>query len=439
MKILNLYIQKFLNTVSTKIKGDVLVISPKNINLESLIKVNASSVKVVINKNFLKTKFSKKFDTIVAINLINTTPDYEKAIKILHQNLKNNGHLLITALSGTDRKDNIWGFTMPSMHIIFNQYFSNKHSSFYVFGNPLSGRSLIEDKEINSQSQEKFESSDNHFSIIVCFVGKKIMNFKFKPHKHINILVDEEKSSIKGRVASLLKRTSYVLDTPINWVRAIRGFINRLLITPKLYLSKDEIYPVTRNYGYSRGKPIDRFYIEKFLEENKKYILGRCLEIVDNTYTQKFGGKRVTQSDALDIFPSQRANIQGDLRNLRNIPDNTYDCLVVTQTYFLIDDYLSAIRESYRILKPGGKLLATFSTMSPSWNVSINMWRFSKISVKYTLANIFGSKNVNVSDYGNSLSTLYFWLGFAQTDLSYNKLNSNSGSYPLIVGAVAKK
>ena len=43
-------------------------------------------------------------------------------------------------------------------------------------------------------------------------------------------------------------------------------------------ISNMPLIPASRTFGSERGKPIDRFYIEKFLEENKEYILGDTLE-----------------------------------------------------------------------------------------------------------------------------------------------------------------
>ncbi|TIX96711.1 MAG: hypothetical protein E5V18_27200, partial [Mesorhizobium sp.] len=43
--------------------------------------------------------------------------------------------------------------------------------------------------------------------------------------------------------------------------------------------------PMSRSFGYDRGKPIDRYYIENFLQLNAADIHGRVLEIGDNSYT----------------------------------------------------------------------------------------------------------------------------------------------------------
>src|SRR4051812_31501991 len=56
--------------------------------------------------------------------------------------------------------------------------------------------------------------------------------------------------------------------------------------------------PVSRSFGLDRGQPIDRFYIERFLDSKSDLITGRVLEIGGRDYTERFG-RHVTQSDVL--------------------------------------------------------------------------------------------------------------------------------------------
>ena len=51
--------------------------------------------------------------------------------------------------------------------------------------------------------------------------------------------------------------------------------------------------PVSSAFGYDRGKPVDRRYIEAFLATNSVDVRGRVLEIGDSAYTRQFGRDRV--------------------------------------------------------------------------------------------------------------------------------------------------
>jgi hypothetical protein len=52
--------------------------------------------------------------------------------------------------------------------------------------------------------------------------------------------------------------------------------------------------PVSRNFGYDRGLPVDRYYIEGFLDRHKSDVRGHVLEVGDDSYTRRYGGDRVT-------------------------------------------------------------------------------------------------------------------------------------------------
>ena len=56
-----------------------------------------------------------------------------------------------------------------------------------------------------------------------------------------------------------------------------------------------------RDFGITRGTPIDRKYIEQFLEKYREDIKGEVLEIADNTYTLKYGEDRIKKSYILHV------------------------------------------------------------------------------------------------------------------------------------------
>src|SRR5262245_30811636 len=58
--------------------------------------------------------------------------------------------------------------------------------------------------------------------------------------------------------------------------------------------------PFSTAWGFDRGTPIDRYYIEAFLDRHSPDIIGRVVEIKDNTYTEQFGKHFVTESYVLD-------------------------------------------------------------------------------------------------------------------------------------------
>ncbi|MEA1926202.1 MAG: methyltransferase domain-containing protein [Patescibacteria group bacterium] len=207
-----------------------------------------------------------------------------------------------------------------------------------------------------------------------------------------------------------------------------------------LFPPKHSLDSISCCYGFDRGTPVDRYYIEKFLEENKDEIRGRCLEITDNVYTRRFGKNRVKKSDVLDIDKkNNKANIHGDLRDLKEIKNDVYDCVIATHTFGVIDEYQKAVKECYRILKPGGTLVATVSALGVAVELEKSFWRFTETSVRYVFGKFFGQENIKVCSLGNVLSGQAFWVGLAAEELSEEELNYNDPRYSIIVGVIANK
>ena len=89
------------------------------------------------------------------------------------------------------------------------------------------------------------------------------------------------------------------------------------------------------------------------------------LEVQEADYTRRFGGSAVERSDVVDLAESNAgATVITDLRAAANIPDATYDCVILTQTLHVIAPMTEAVAECHRILKPGGVLLVTLPCVS---------------------------------------------------------------------------
>ena len=113
--------------------------------------------------------------------------------------------------------------------------------------------------------------------------------------------------------------------------------------------------PVSSVFGYDRGNPVDRHYIEAFLEANRADVRGRVLEIGDSAYTRQFGGDRVERSDVLNRYEGHpETTFVGDLCDGANLPSDAFDCIVLTQTLHLLFDMPKAVATLWRVLKPGG-------------------------------------------------------------------------------------
>lgn len=202
--------------------------------------------------------------------------------------------------------------------------------------------------------------------------------------------------------------------------------------------------PVSRTFGLDRGACIDRYYIEAFLACNAQDIRGHVLEIGDDSYTRKFGDERVAQSDVLHLQTGNpKATLVGDLTTAQHIRSDNFDCIILTQTLQFIYDVRAALSHLYRILKPGGVLLATIPGISQISRHDMDRWgdywRFTTLSARRLFEELFPNSNVTVQAYGNVLTAVAFLEGLAAEELRREELDHADADYELLITVRAVK
>ena len=202
--------------------------------------------------------------------------------------------------------------------------------------------------------------------------------------------------------------------------------------------------PVSRSFGFDRGQPVDRYYIEAFLQHHSADIRGRVLEIGDPGYTRRFGGDRVTCSDVLHVEPGNPyATLVGDLATGQGVPHETFDCMILTQTLFMIYDVHGAVAHAYAALKPGGVLLATLPGISQIVRYDMDRWgdywRFTTRSAHQLFTEVFPAGCVTVETHGNVLAAIAFLHGLAASELLPEELDYRDDDYQLLITVRAIK
>lgn len=211
------------------------------------------------------------------------------------------------------------------------------------------------------------------------------------------------------------------------------------------------VAPIGRDFGTDRGlapgmagRAVDRHYIERFLDKHASDVRGRVLEIGERTYTRRYGGERVTASDVLHVAEGNpQATLVGDLADAPQIPDDTFDCIILTQTLQYLFDARAAVRTLHRILRPEGTLLLTVPGITPvpsgsQWGYTW-YWSFTPLAVERLLAESFGREGVAVSVGGNVMAAVAFLHGLAAEELTPEELDTADPDYPVNIAARACK
>ncbi len=230
-------------------------------------------------------------------------------------------------------------------------------------------------------------------------------------------------------------------------VRQVAYYLQRRLTAPRVgHVNLGDlrrVTPISTCFGYDRGRPVDRYYIERFLAAQAHDVRGRVLEIGDNAYTLRFGGDRVTASDVLHVQAGNpRATFVGDLANANHLPSDAFDCVVLTQTLHIIYDVRAALATLRRVLKAGGVLLATFPGISHvdqgEWGGTWS-WGFTLYSARRLFEEFFPPAALTMETHGNVLAAIAFLHGLAVEDLRTDELDHRDPHYQVVITVRAVK
>ncbi len=194
------------------------------------------------------------------------------------------------------------------------------------------------------------------------------------------------------------------------------------------------IAPVSRGFGYARGTPVDRHYIERFLARHSADISGHVLEVGDDHYSEKFGSD-ITRQDVLNLaegYPG--TTIVGDLAEAGVLEAESFDCIIITQTLQYIYDLPAGVAQLKQALKPGGVILATAPAITPidcdDWGENW-FWSFTAQSARRLFGDAFGKDNVDVAAHGNAFAATCFLQGIAVEELGPEWLDPDDSAYPV--------
>jgi len=203
------------------------------------------------------------------------------------------------------------------------------------------------------------------------------------------------------------------------------------------------ISPVSRQFGLDRGTPIDRFYINHFMESVSHNIQGKVLEVAEDRYAMRYG-RGVRRLDILHVDEhAPQATVCGDFRTGNGLEGLQFDCIIATQTLQFIDDPLAAVRTIHNVLSPGGCFIGSFTLISP---ISIydadrwgEFWRPTSLACRRLLESAFDAKGVHVVGFGNALAATAAIQGIAAEELERAELTHTDRQFEVVTAFIAIK
>lgn len=317
--------------------------------------------------------------------------------------------------------------------------FCQKHESLFIYGAGSIGRKLYGFLKLLDISVQGFIVSSvleqKQIDRIPVFAFAEWNNIlRDSAHEGIVVAVsDSYREEILKKLSASGYKNIFIMtnDTLLALYRHIHP------VDTNAFLSS--ITPVSNVFGFNRGTPIDRYYIERFLQTGSAKLsqIRNILEVEENTYSRKF-------------FPDGRHDIlhydEGmDLTDTTTLPQGQYDVFICTQVFNFIYDVKAAIRGAHYLLRNGGTLLATVAAqISPVSQYDMerwgHYWGFTTLGIQKLVEETFGCGAVKVVSLGNAMAATAFVQGLSVEDLpDATLLDVNDPNYAITVGVVAKK
>ena len=200
--------------------------------------------------------------------------------------------------------------------------------------------------------------------------------------------------------------------------------------------------PFSAYYGFDRGTPVDRFYIERFLAGHARDIRGNVLEVGNARYARLVRDAAPTRVEIVDNDTNNaEASIRADLSEPSSLPAGRFDCFILTQTLQLVADLDRSLQNAWQTLAPGGVLLISVPgiTRSDPDQAKADRWRFTPSGLDTLLARTCSGGRRAVVGYGGLTSAVAFLMGLAAEELEESELNLTDPHFPVVVCARVEK
>ena len=215
----------------------------------------------------------------------------------------------------------------------------------------------------------------------------------------------------------------------------LKRFFGKYLLPSYVAQDWSRTVPVSAHFGFDRGTPIDRYYVQKALEQNASDARGVILEIGESTYSKKIGYD-VDRFEVLHFVESSNATIVGDLTQYEQLPEAFADCFICTQTLNFIFDVQSAIQGIHHVLKPGGVFLGTVAGISQISRYDMDRWgdywRFTTASLESLFRPVFQDR-FTIKAFGNVRAATAFLEGLCVEEIPNSILDIHDENYPIVL------
>ncbi|MEH1795759.1 MULTISPECIES: class I SAM-dependent methyltransferase [unclassified Nostoc] len=195
--------------------------------------------------------------------------------------------------------------------------------------------------------------------------------------------------------------------------------------------------PICQAFGLTRGTPVDRYYLSKFLKEIQPQIGGNILEIGGTPKDKDF--YQINQGASYQILNLEAGpgvDIVGDAHDVSVIKPESFDSVIIFNVLEHCYAPWIVVENIFTWLKPGGKCFAMVPSAIRIHATPVDYWRPLPDAFVWMYKN-FSQHKLYV--YGNPTTVIASYHGIAVEELTSEELDAYHPDYPVATCIVAEK
>jgi SAM-dependent methyltransferase len=186
--------------------------------------------------------------------------------------------------------------------------------------------------------------------------------------------------------------------------------------------------PFCSQFGHFRGNPIDRYYLDRFIDEIRSEVKGVTLEIGGSRSNRElYRFKNTTSYLAMDLSGPD-LDIAGDAHDPNVVEKESMDTILLFNVLEHCERPWVVADNIYQWLKPQGQVFCMVPTAQRVHRVPQDYWRILPDALN-SIFSRFPRRKLYV--YGNPLTTIAANYGIAAEELTREELDCHHENYPV--------
>lgn len=195
--------------------------------------------------------------------------------------------------------------------------------------------------------------------------------------------------------------------------------------------------PICQAFGLTRGTPVDRYYLSKFIAETGHQVVGKILEIGGTPKDKDFYEFNPdTSYQVLNMEAGLGVDIVGDVHDSSLIDADTFDSIIIFNVLEHCYAPSIAVENIYKWLKSGGKCFAMVPSSIRTHATPKDYWRPLPDGFTWIFRD-FSQQKLYV--YGNPTTVIASYHGIAVEELTSEELDAFHPDYPVATCIMAEK